>query len=340
LYELRGRLLKVVIALIAGALLGYSFHGQIISFLLEPLGGEKLIYLTPGGGFDFIFKVSLYIGFAFALPVAVYQLYRYLAPLMRRRQNRRLTAVIIITSCLLAISGMLFGYFVALPAALQFLTGFAGEYIQASLTASSYLNFITAYSIGLAALFQLPIILLFINMINGPLKPSTLFTSQRYVVLGALILAAIITPTPDVVNQAIVAGPVMLVYQLGVGMVLVQNRRNSKRVNAAMRRAQTQKGEFIAPKPHVEELTEINLSSPPAESAVSSNAAVGANYFAPKTQTMRRPSMDIIGGTTTRRASVRVPAVPPRSIAQAAAIPRPINLASSRRPAASIDGML
>lgn len=229
LYELRKRIIKVALALVAGASLGYYYHDQIIHFLLTPLGGEKLVYLTPGGGFDFIFKVSLYVGFALAIPVIIYQLYRYLAPVMRQKQTKRFTAIVILLSCSLAIGGMFFGYYVALPAALSFLTTFAGDYVEASLTASSYLNFVTAYSLGLAALFQLPIILLFINAVNGPIKPSKLLSSERFVLLGAFILAAIITPTPDVVNQMIVAGPVMAVYQVGVVMVLIQNRKSKKR---------------------------------------------------------------------------------------------------------------
>lgn len=232
LHEFRNRLFILALVLVGGTSLGYSMHEQLIQFLIAPLGGQKLIYLTPGGGFDFIFKVSLYVGCALVIPVGIYQLYRYLRPIMGIR-GQRLTSLVLVLSNILAIGGMTFGYFVALPAALRFLTGFGGEYIEASLTASSYLNFVVAYMLGLALLFQLPLILLFLNATNGPLKPRQLFASEKYVLLGVFILAAIITPTPDIANQTIVAGPVLVVYQLGVGLVLWQNRGRGHRLTQA-----------------------------------------------------------------------------------------------------------
>lgn len=228
LHELRRRLFVVIVAVCIGGSLGYTFHDQLVRMLLAPLGGEKLIYLTPGGGFDFIFRVSLYSGILLAIPVVIYELYRYLVPVMQRPQTKRFTALVLILACMLAVAGVLFGYFVALPAALTFLTGFAGNYVQAELTASSYLNFVTVYSLGLAAIFQLPIILLFINAANGPLKPSHLLGSERYVILGAFVAAALITPTPDIINQTIMAAPIIAVYQIGVVMVWLQNRRRSQ----------------------------------------------------------------------------------------------------------------
>ena len=240
LHELRRRLFAVAATLLAGTLVGYALHDQIIHALLRPLNAQKLVYLTPGGGFDFIFKVALYFGATLTIPMAVYQLYKYLSPIIGTR-SRRFAVFVVSTSCLLAALGISFGYFFALPAALKFLTGFAGNYVEASLTASSYLNFVTTYSLGLAALFQIPLVLLLVNTINGPLKPSTLMKSQPYMLLGSVILAAMITPTPDIINQAIVAAPVVIMYELGVVMVLVQNR------NRPAKQQQTSQLKFVPP---------------------------------------------------------------------------------------------
>jgi sec-independent protein translocase protein TatC len=223
--ELRNRLFVVVIALVLGVTISYNFHDVLVKVLLAPLKGQKLIYLTPGGGFDFIFQISLYGGLLLAIPVVMYELYHYLSPLMKVAHTRRFVAVVIFSACALAAAGILFGYFVALPAALKFLMTFAGDYVQANLTANSYLSFIIAYSLGLAALFQVPIIMLFINSISGPLPPSKLLRAERFIIVGAFIASAVLTPSPDMVNQTIMAIPIIVVYQIGVAAVLLQNRK-------------------------------------------------------------------------------------------------------------------
>jgi sec-independent protein translocase protein TatC len=195
---------------------------------MHPLGGQRLVYLTPIGGFNFIFKVSLYFGLGVILPVIMYHLYRFLEPLMPVKRKRSVVFYIL-ASLLLAIGGACFAYFGSLPAALHFLTGFSIQNVTAMLTVDSYLNFIITYVLGFAALFQIPLILMIINTIK-PLPPKKLMGFQRFVVLGAFILAAIISPTPDVTNQAILAVPIILMYQIGVLLVWLQNRtkRGSK----------------------------------------------------------------------------------------------------------------
>jgi sec-independent protein translocase protein TatC len=134
---------------------------------------------------------------------------------------------VVLASTLLLVSGVAFGYFVAIPAALQFLTTFAGGFVQPNLTADSYLSFVVAYLLGLGLLFQLPLLLVFWNWVQ-PFKPGGLLNTQRYVLVGAFIAAAMITPTPDVVNQCLIAVPILAIYQLGVVSVFVMNRRKRK----------------------------------------------------------------------------------------------------------------
>lgn len=346
LRELRLRLFGVALIMVIGCLLGYTFHDQIIHILLQPLHGEKLVYLTPGGGFDFIFKVSLYVGVALAIPVTIYQIYRYLEPLMIRPRTKRYTAFIVLLSCALALGGTLFGFFVALPAALNFLTGFAGDYIQANLTASSYLGFVMAYLLGLAALFQLPLILLFVNSISGPLKPSKLLASEQYVLLGSFILAAIITPTPDIVNQSIVAGPVIAVYQLGLGLVLFQNRtvrtaRQAPKVPVAPTESKAQGLTFVVPGKQAKQSATLAQSVSSRPKAVQQPtpmlpkkaASPLALPTAPRPQ--RRPSLDGMTVKPVVRTARPLPKAPPRP---SASRPRPVGPATVR-PRQVIDGV-
>lgn len=222
---------------IAGACLAYTFQEYLIPLLLNPLGGQSLVYLNPAGGFSFIFLISIYAGMALAFPIFVQQIYSFLRPALPASAQKK-SAIIIISSFLLLIAGIVFGYMVAVPNALNFLYSFADQYVEASLTADSYLNFIIAYTVGIGIVFQLPLLLLLINSIK-PLTPGGLLKSEKWVVLLSFIVAAIITPTPDPVNQAIIAGPVVIVYQIGVVAVLISiaRKRNlaKKQVKVSVR---------------------------------------------------------------------------------------------------------
>lgn len=224
-YELRSRLFWVIATLLVASAIGFQFKDILVNFIMAPLHGEKLVYLTPGGGFSFIFTLCLYFGALLTIPIVVYHLYRFLQPIMGQASRRLLTALLFL-STFLAMGGAAFGYLVAIPAAINFLTGFAGEAVTANLTAESYLSFVMAYMFGLAALFQLPLILFMVDHIRR-FPPGTLLSMQRFVVVGAVIAAAIITPTPDIVNQMIIAGPIVVVYQLGVLAVYVRRRREA-----------------------------------------------------------------------------------------------------------------
>jgi sec-independent protein translocase protein TatC len=217
----------IVLALILAGSASYLIQDQIMRVLMHPLGGQRLVYLTPIGGFNFIFKVSLYFGLGVILPVIIYHLYRFLEPLMPVKRKRSVVFYIL-ASFLLAVGGACFAYFGSLPAALHFLTGFSIQNVTAMLTVDSYLNFIITYVLGFAALFQIPLILMIINTIR-PIPPKQLMGFQRFVVLAAFILAAIISPTPDVTNQAILAVPIILMYQIGVLLVWLQNRTKRSR---------------------------------------------------------------------------------------------------------------
>jgi sec-independent protein translocase protein TatC len=230
LRELRTRLFWIVVALLIATSLGYVIQDQIMAALMRPLGGQHLVYLTPIGGFNFIFKVSLYFGIGVILPVLIYHLYRFLEPLMDRRHKRSVTFYSM-ASFLLAIGGASFAYFGSLPAAMRFLTGFDIQNVSAMLTVDSYLAFVITYVLGFAALFQIPLILLIINTIK-PIPPKKLLSFERFVVLGAFIVAALISPTPDITNQAILAIPIILMYQIGVVLVWLQGRSQRRRDKA------------------------------------------------------------------------------------------------------------
>ncbi len=231
--ELRNRLFFLSFVFIIASSIAYNYKDPLIAFLLKPLGSEKLVYLNPGGGFSFIFTVTMYVGAAVTIPFLVYHLYRFVAPALPPSAQKH-SAIVLISSISLLIAGAAFGYFYAIPGALNFLNSFADGYVDPSLTADSYLNFILAYTAGLGMLFQLPLILLFIHWIH-PLKPSGLLKFERFMVLGAFIAAALITPTPDVLNQTVMALPIILMYQVGVIAVSISVYNERKRLKKQLK---------------------------------------------------------------------------------------------------------
>ena len=233
IHELRKRLMWSVLFVGIGAGVGYVLHGFILSVLQKPLN-ETLYYTTPTGAFSFIVKICCVFGIVVALPVVVYQVFSFFGPLLPSR-TRRSIVLYVFLSVILAGSGMAFAYFISLPAALHFLVNFGSEAgdIKALITANEYFNFVITYLAGFAVLFQLPLIISFINRMT-PLKPSQLMGGTRYVVLGSFVISAIITPTPDPLNQGLMAGPIILLYFVSVAVVAMTNaaKRRKKLVPA------------------------------------------------------------------------------------------------------------
>ncbi|HEX6258197.1 MAG TPA: twin-arginine translocase subunit TatC [Candidatus Saccharimonadales bacterium] len=235
--ELRRRLIWVVAIFLIASSVAYNYHIWLTDVVLAPIDHKRLIYLTPTGGFNFIFQVTMYAGLILTVPMLVYQLYGFVRPALPSHSRKTVVKIMLASVFLLAL-GVGFGYFVAVPSSLKFLSDFAAGVITASLTADSYLAFLAGYLLGLGILFQLPLLLLFWNWIN-PLTPGGLLKSERYVILLSFVAAAIITPTPDIANQAMIALPIIVMYQFGVLAVLWSIRR--KRKEAAALKTRTKK---------------------------------------------------------------------------------------------------
>jgi sec-independent protein translocase protein TatC len=223
LHELRRRLFFIAVSVIAWSSAAYAVQQRIVNVLLKPSHGQSFVYTSPIGGIDFLFRVCLYTGLIFSIPVIVYQLLRFSAPLMRNDSISFIawgTAI----SGILAVAGMVFGYFVGLPAALHFLLHqFMTSQIKPLITVQSYMSFVMVYMVGSALMFQVPLFLIFINRIK-PLKPSRLFHYERWVILIAFIVAGLMNPTPNLLDQLMVAGPIIVMYQVGIGIIALLNR--------------------------------------------------------------------------------------------------------------------
>lgn len=325
--ELRRRIFFVLLAFFAASSLAYSYRDNLLAVIMDPLGGEKLIYLTPGGGFNFIFQVSLYAGLLAAAPVLIYQLYGFIRPALPARAQRSAGAVVLV-AFLLMLAGVAFGYFVAVPSALHFLSTFAGATVTPNLTADSYLSFFLAYIAGLGVLFELPLLLLFLHWIH-PMTPGKLLKSERFAILFAFVAAAIITPTPDMLNQGMIAVPLILIYQLGVIAVLVAIRRDHRKQKAVP--AVVKERSVL-----VESVTTSAVQAPPPATTPVVQAVQKAPPTSAATPPMRPRTVD---GFTRRPVTPLQPrrevklAPPPRPASISRPLPRPIY-----RRALTIDG--
>lgn len=224
--ELQWRLAIVALAFLATGAAVYPFFDKIVALLLKPLGNNlSLVYLTPGGAFNFAVQVCIYAAMIGALPVALYHIYRFVMPAVEKTTLRGVLGYSL-SSLFLAAVGVAFSYFLALPAAIQFLTSFDLKNISPMLTVESYLSFVMTYLLAGALLFQLPLFMTIINRIK-PMTPRMLMSGQRHVILWSVVFAAVISPTPDAVNQLLLAAPIIVMYQVGIVIVLLKNRKRA-----------------------------------------------------------------------------------------------------------------
>lgn len=222
LIELRNRFMIVALFVVIGSVLAIIFQTEVISALLRPMDGQSLIYTSPYGGFEFIFKVILFLGLIFAIPAALYHTFQFIAPALPEKIDGLGTKIIIISS-VLALTGVTFAYFIAIPASLQFLNNIGSDFLDSFISTNEYLSFFMVYLLGFAVIFQLPLVMSIIDR-NHPLQPKSLIKKQKYIIAGSYVVAAILTPTPDAMNQTIMALPIVALYQIGVGVIWTQRK--------------------------------------------------------------------------------------------------------------------
>lgn len=328
--ELRRRIFFILFIFIAASSLAYNYRDILLGIIMAPLEGAKLIYLTPGGGFNFMFQISMYAGLLAAAPMLIYQLYKFIRPALPKRAQRS-SGTVVFVAFLLMLCGVAFGYFVAVPSALHFLSTFAGDAVTPNLTADSYLSFFLAYIAGLGVLFELPLLLLFLHWIH-PMTPGSLLKSERFVILFSFVAAALITPTPDMLNQGMIAIPLILIYQLGVVAVLIAIRRDHKK--HTMQKLKTLQGAAVETDSlHIAVKPKVTLSPQPI-------AAVAQSAPIKQATSVSRPRPRGIDGFARQKGSMPTPrpqsrlAAPVRpNIELPRSRPRPVY----RRPL-SIDG--
>ena len=223
--ELRRRILRTFIVVLVAFFACFAFAENIYEVLELPIKPhvEKLSFLRITDPFIVYIKVALLAAVFLTSPYLVAQLWGFVSPGLYRREKRYAIPFIFFGSFFF-LGGGLFGYFIAFPFAVDFLINL-GDNFEPVITIDFYLNTLINILLGLAVMFQLPIVIFMLSQL-GVVTPKFLMRHFRWAVLIIVIISAAITPTPDVVNMTIVAGPTLLLYLLGVGAsALAQSRR-------------------------------------------------------------------------------------------------------------------
>lgn len=232
--ELKRRLIYSVLALAVTTAVAFTFHRQILDFLLAPATEHGLNPYTGGLPvftdltelWGSIIKISILAGLALAAPFFLFQVVRFVSPGLKTSEKAYLYTLM--PAALLAFAGgVAFGYFVLLPPAIRFLVTFGGDLATPLIRIGSYVNLMTMLLFWMGVSFELPIVIFFLSRI-GVVTPAFLSKNRRWAILLAFVAGAAITPTFDPVNQALVAGPLIVLYEVGYLLSLIGRRRRAK----------------------------------------------------------------------------------------------------------------
>ncbi|MDX1707754.1 MAG: twin-arginine translocase subunit TatC [Desulfobacterales bacterium] len=218
LEELRGRLIKIFIAIGIGFAASYGFKETLFEILVRPLvkvmeQGDHLIFTGLPEAFFTYLKVSLLAGIMLASPVILYQFWLFVAPGLYKKERRMLGPVVLLSSFFF-IAGALFGYFIVFPWGFKFFLGFATESIRPLPSMKEYLAFSAKLLLAFGLVFELPMVLTFMARL-GIVSVDFLKRNRKYALLLFFAGAAILTP-PDVVTQVMMALPLMVMYEFSI----------------------------------------------------------------------------------------------------------------------------
>jgi sec-independent protein translocase protein TatC len=226
--DFRKRLVRSALAVAVGALIGFLLIDQLMAFLLGPTRralppGARLIYTQPGEAFGLYIQVALIAGVVFAMPVIMYQLWKLLQPLIPA-SARRFAVPFVLFTTLGFVAGAAFTHYIAFPYMMIFFASFNTPDLLFMPKLDDVFDLYTKMVLGMAAVFQMPAVVFFLAKV-GLVSAGLLWRSFRYAFLIIFIVAAVITPTGDMVTQTIFAAPMIALYVLSIVIAAVVGRK-------------------------------------------------------------------------------------------------------------------
>lgn len=235
LEELRSRLTRVVLAVLVGFGVCIAFGERLFTLLAAPITkllpqGSTLIFTGLPDPFFMYLKVAFVAGIFLVLPVIIYELWRFVRPGLLEHE-RRMAVPFIVSAVLLFYAGAAFAYFVVFPAAFKFFLGYQTEVLKPMIAIKEYVSLVMLLMLAFGSVFETPIIIVFLGLL-GVVDSGMLRRGRRYFVVLAFVIAAILTPTPDIINQTLMAVPMLLFFEVGI-LVLTLFEKKRKRKEEA-----------------------------------------------------------------------------------------------------------
>ncbi len=239
LEELRRRIVHAVAALVIGFFVAYGFHERIYAFMQQPITialkrhhlDTQLVYHNPVDPFNLYLKISFMGGCILAAPYVLYQLWLFISPGLYQNEKRYIWPFMTATIALF-FAGAFFGYRFVYPGSLDFLLTY-GDKFKPLIEINEYTDLFLTVILGLGITFELPILVLFLSLF-GITNARFLWKNLRYAVLIIFVIAAIITPTPDIITMCVFATPMLVLYLISIGVsYMVHPATRRKRREAA-----------------------------------------------------------------------------------------------------------
>jgi sec-independent protein translocase protein TatC len=219
--ELRRRIINSLIAILIFSIVAYFFSERIIDFLAKPV--SQVYFMSPTEAFSIRIKLSIILGIFAASPVIFYQLWKFVVPgLIDKERKIILPAVLFSTFFFLV--GASFCFFLVLPTGIKILLGFGTEKLTPLLRIGDYISFIAYMTLAFGAVFELPVISYFLGKL-GIISSRTLAKGRRFAIVAILILAAALTPGPDVFSQLMLAVPLYTLYEASIFVLKVTQKK-------------------------------------------------------------------------------------------------------------------
>jgi sec-independent protein translocase protein TatC len=223
--ELRIRIVRALIALLVGTVIVLPFSQYIVDWLARPVTklNYTLVFTAPAEAFWVQMKVGLIVGIFLSAPAILWQVWAFVAPGLHSHEKKYALPFVVIGS-LLFMGGGAFSLFVVTPYAIAFLLSYARESLQPMITLENHIDFLLKFTLAFGAVFELPLLITLASRM-GLVTAKVLAKNRKYAILGAFIIGAVLTPTPDAFNQALMAGPLIILYEVGIICARIFGRR-------------------------------------------------------------------------------------------------------------------
>ncbi len=227
LKELRDRLIKMVLGVVAGMIGGFFLASHVIDYFKSVIvRGDPNAVLAQRDPTEYVvtyLKITFYIGIGLAMPILVYQLIRFLAPGLSKTERRYVYGTLPFVILCFA-GGVFFASAVAIPNMFKFLLEVSAGKVQNLLGIEAVLSFFASLSLWTGVFFEMPVVMFVLASLNI-VGHQALRRTRRYAIVGLMITAAVITPTPDALSMIIVWAPMYILYEVGLILAWIVSRR-------------------------------------------------------------------------------------------------------------------